>query len=167
MACRTALIAKWQLFRLSAPVARHLMGRSAFVDRLLERLRASNKAAVRLNLLRLVRGAYDAFGPTAAVPAHHGLMVRAVGDLARSDPAVLVRELAKDLAAGLSTNANPSASGRSGSRPPPSMARVARHAPDRQDASRTVSPAPRVPGGMFERLVKKNAVSHRRASSRS
>ncbi|KAL9030914.1 MAG: hypothetical protein Q9196_001022 [Gyalolechia fulgens] len=83
-----------KLLRLSPPVALSLAHPDLF-SRILQKL-SSNKAVVRLNLLRIVRSICDASDDQGTVIRRYGLM-DAVERLAEVDGAVLVRNLAGEL----------------------------------------------------------------------
>ncbi|KAL9596418.1 MAG: hypothetical protein Q9219_005802 [cf. Caloplaca sp. 3 TL-2023] len=83
-----------KLLRLSPPVALSLAHPDLF-SRILQKLN-SNKAVVRLNLLRIVRSICDASDDQGAVIRRYGLM-DAIDRLAEMDGAVLVRNMASEL----------------------------------------------------------------------
>lgn len=83
-----------KLLRLSPPVALSLAHSDLF-SRILQKLN-SNKAVVRLNLLRIIRSICDASDDPGAVIRRYGLM-EAVERLAEVDGAVLVRNMAGEL----------------------------------------------------------------------
>ncbi|KAL8835354.1 MAG: hypothetical protein Q9170_003343 [Blastenia crenularia] len=83
-----------KLLRLSPPVALSLAHPDLF-SRILQKLN-SNKAVVRLNLLRIVRSICDANDDQGAIIRRYGLM-DAIERLAEVDGAVLVRNMASEL----------------------------------------------------------------------
>ncbi|KAL9006425.1 MAG: hypothetical protein Q9188_000830 [Gyalolechia gomerana] len=83
-----------KLLRLSPPVALSLAHPDLF-SRILQKLN-SNKAVVRLNLLRIVRSICDASDDQGTIIRRYGLM-DAIERLAEVDGAVLVRNLAGEL----------------------------------------------------------------------
>lgn len=83
-----------KLLRLSPPVALSLAHPDLF-SRILQKL-SSNKAVVRLNLLRIVRSICDASDDQGTIIRRYGLM-DAIERLAEVDGAVLVRNLAGEL----------------------------------------------------------------------
>lgn len=83
-----------KLLRLSPPVAASLAHRSLF-ERSAVKLHAK-KPLVRLNLLRVIRSICDASVEQGALLTRFGLL-ESVEELAKHDPAILVREMANDL----------------------------------------------------------------------
>ena len=83
-----------KLLRLSPPIAMNLAHPELFV-RILQKLQ-SNKAVVRLNLLRIVRSICDASDEQGALISHYGLE-ESIQRLAENDGAVLVRNMAGEL----------------------------------------------------------------------
>lgn len=86
-----------KLLRLSPAIAASLANRSLF-ERSAVKLH-SKKALVRLNLLRVIRSICEASemqGDNGSLLQEYGLL-SAVSDLAKSDPAILVREMANEL----------------------------------------------------------------------
>ena len=83
-----------KLLRLSPPIARSLANPDLF-HRLLQKLQ-SNKAVVRLNLLRIIRSIYDASEEQGALMSRYGLE-ETIQRLAENDGAVLVRNMAGEL----------------------------------------------------------------------
>ena len=83
-----------KLLRLSPPVALSLAHPDLF-QRILKKL-TSNKAVVRLNLLRIVRSICDASDEQGALISRYGLE-DTIHRLAESDGAVLVRNMASEL----------------------------------------------------------------------
>lgn len=83
-----------KLLRLSPPIAASL-ARSPLFERCAVKLHAK-KPLVRLNLLRVVRSICDASDEQGALLTRYGLLA-SVEELARHDPAILVREMASDL----------------------------------------------------------------------
>lgn len=86
-----------QIMRASPAVAARLSSQPGFFARITERLsRAGGKAVVRLNLLRIVKLAFDAAPDRRAVASAPSL-APTVQRLAAEDPAVLVQRLAQEL----------------------------------------------------------------------
>lgn len=86
-----------KLLRLSPAIAASLANRSLF-ERSAVKLH-SKKALVRLNLLRVIRSICESSelqGDNGSLLQEYGLL-SAVSDLAKSDPAILVREMANEL----------------------------------------------------------------------
>ena len=83
-----------KLLRLSPPVAASLAQRSLF-ERSAIKLHAK-KPLVRLNLLRVIRSICDASEEQGALIRQYNLL-DSVADLAKTDQAILVREMANDL----------------------------------------------------------------------
>ncbi len=83
-----------KLLRLSPPIALSLAHPDLFF-RILQKLQ-SNKAVVRLNLLRIIRSICDASDEQGALISRYGLE-DAIQRLAESDGAVLVRNMAGEL----------------------------------------------------------------------
>ena len=83
-----------KLLRLSPPVAASL-ARAPLFERCAVKVHAK-KPLVRLNLLRVVRSICDASEEQGALLSRYGLL-SSVEELARHDPAILVREMASDL----------------------------------------------------------------------
>lgn len=83
-----------KLLRLSPPVALSLANAELF-RRILQKLQ-SNKAVVRLNLLRIIRSICDASDEQGGLISQYGL-VDAIQRLAEVDGAVLVRNMASEL----------------------------------------------------------------------
>ena len=83
-----------KLLRLSPPVALDLAHPDLF-HRILRKLQ-SNKAVVRLNLLRIIRSICDASEEQGALISRHGLE-DTIQRLAENDGAVLVRNMAGEL----------------------------------------------------------------------
>lgn len=83
-----------KLLRLSPPVALSLANADLFY-RILRKL-TSNKAVVRLNLLRIVRSICDASDEQGALISRYGLE-DTIHRLAENDGAVLVRNMASEL----------------------------------------------------------------------
>ncbi|SLM40936.1 cell division control protein 15 cdc15 [Lasallia pustulata] len=83
-----------KLLRLSPPVALSLANAELF-RRILQKLQ-SNKAVVRLNLLRIIRSICDASDEQGGLISQYGL-VDAIQRLAEVDGAVLVRNMAGEL----------------------------------------------------------------------
>ncbi|KAK0363681.1 Protein kinase of the Mitotic Exit Network [Friedmanniomyces endolithicus] len=83
-----------KLLRLSRDVAASLAQRTLF-ERCAVKLHAK-KPLVRLNLLRILRSICEAHEEQGSLMRQYGLL-ESVQDLAASDPAILVREMAKSL----------------------------------------------------------------------
>jgi hypothetical protein len=83
-----------KLLRLSPPVAASLAHRSLF-ERSAVKVHAK-KPLVRLNLLRVIRSICEASQEQGTLLIKYGLL-GSIQDLARHDPAILVREMANDL----------------------------------------------------------------------
>jgi hypothetical protein len=88
-----------KLTKLSGALTTALTRRPAFFERLTERLTHSDKAVVRLNVLRIIRVACEAVGG-GSVAAKYGV-AEIVERVSRDDGAVLVRELAREMGPGL------------------------------------------------------------------
>lgn len=86
-----------KLLRLSPPIAASL-ARGPLFERCAVKVHAK-KPLVRLNLLRVVRSICDASEEQGALLSRYGLLT-SVEELARHDPAILVREMASDLVRG-------------------------------------------------------------------
>jgi len=84
-----------KVLRLSPPIAASLATQRGLFERSAVKLHAK-KPLVRLNLLRVIRSICDASEGGGSLLARSGLR-DAVQDLARTDPAILVREMANDL----------------------------------------------------------------------
>ena len=83
-----------KLLRLSPQVAASLAREDLF-SRIVQKLH-HNKAAIRLNLLRIVRSICDASEEQAALLSRYHLLDE-IQDLEKNDPAVLVRNMAGEL----------------------------------------------------------------------
>ena len=83
-----------KLLRLSPPIAASLAHRSLF-ERSAVKVHAK-KPLVRVNLLRVIRSICEASQEQGALLIKYGLL-NSIQDLARHDPAILVREMANDL----------------------------------------------------------------------
>lgn len=97
-----------KLLRLSPPVALSLAHPDLF-HRILQKLQ-SNKAVVRLNLLRIIRSICDASDEQGALISRYGLEVT-ISRLAEHDGAVLVRNMASELIKSSEMNDKPGMSG--------------------------------------------------------
>ncbi|KAI0243485.1 Protein kinase of the Mitotic Exit Network, partial [Massospora cicadina] len=96
-----------KIIRLSPRLAQALAQRSKFIGKLLERLVGHPKALIRLNLLKILKSLLDQGLPKPAISAHFPLhptpsggrctIQSIVRSLAIDDPAILVREMAKEL----------------------------------------------------------------------
>ncbi|KYG49087.1 hypothetical protein M433DRAFT_150437 [Acidomyces richmondensis BFW] len=84
-----------KVLRLSPPIAASLGTQRGLFERSAVKLHAK-KPLVRLNLLRVIRSICDASEGGSSLFARSGLR-DVVQDLARTDPAILVREMANDL----------------------------------------------------------------------
>ena len=113
-----------KLLRLSPPVAASLAHRSLF-ERSAVKVHAK-KPLVRLNLLRVIRSICDASEEQGALMGKYGLL-DSIQELARHDPAILVREMANDLVKTSEMAAAPSAM---------------RYAGVRRSSSSTMTPPP-------------------------
>jgi hypothetical protein len=91
-----------KITRASTPVTIAISSKSQFFKRLLDRLTNHGKAVVRLNLLRILRGVCDIHPNKAILVDKYGLG-SVVEKLSREDGAVLVRELAREIAPTLET----------------------------------------------------------------
>ena len=114
-----------KLLRLSPPVALSLAHPDLF-HRILKKL-TSNKAVVRLNLLRIVRSICDASDEQGALIGRYGLE-DTIHRLAESDGAVLVRNMASELIKSSEMNDRLGMSG-------------TRHRPGRRSSSSTTPPS--------------------------
>ena len=88
-----------QLLRTSPAVSTRLATSSSFFKRIVDRLSrdaAGGKAVVRLNILRITKTVFDAL-PLAHRDKVVKILLVPVNQLAEGDPAILVKELAKDL----------------------------------------------------------------------
>lgn len=92
-----------KLLRLSPPIALSLADPDLFY-RILQKLQ-SNKAVVRLNLLRIIRSICDASDEQGALIDRYGL-TEAIHRLAENDGAVLVRNMAAELVKSSEMNDN-------------------------------------------------------------
>lgn len=102
-----------QLLRASTAVTARLAVQASFCDRIIERIARASKAVARLNLLRIVKISHESFllpssppsrssfDSSSASSAKRDSFVKAifpvVCKLAAEDPAILVKELAKEL----------------------------------------------------------------------
>ncbi|KAG9000575.1 hypothetical protein FRB90_011783 [Tulasnella sp. 427] len=84
-----------KLFRLSNDVAMSV-AKPEFFNRIIDRLRQTNKAMVKLNLLRVLRTVCDAHPDSALLVEKFGVMP-VVERLSQKDASVLVRELAREI----------------------------------------------------------------------
>lgn len=84
-----------KLLRLSPPIAASLAHRSLF-ERSAVKIQTAKKPLVRLNLLRVIRSICDASQEQGTLLMKYGLLSN-IQDLARHDPAILVREMANEL----------------------------------------------------------------------
>ena len=114
-----------KLLRLSPPVALSLAHPDLF-NRILRKLQ-SNKAVVRLNLLRIIRSICDANDEQGALITRYGL-TQTIKKLAENDGAVLVRNMAGELIKSSELNDNLSMSG-------------GRRRPSRSSSSSTTPPS--------------------------
>lgn len=92
-----------QVLRTSSAISSRLAQQSHFLKRIIDRLSRGGKAVVRLNLLRITKTVYDSL-PTltsSSSSSHRSkfitTMLEPVMQLASNDPAILVKELAKEL----------------------------------------------------------------------
>ena len=115
-----------KLLRLSPPVAASLAHRSLF-ERSAVKVNAK-KPLVRLNLLRVIRSICDASDEQGSLMGKYGLL-DSIQDLARHDPAILVREMANDLVRSSEMAAAP----------------AMRYAGVRRSSSSTMTPPPMIP----------------------
>ena len=84
-----------KLLRLSPPIAASLAHRSLF-ERSAVKVQTAKKPLVRLNLLRVLRSICDASQEQGTLLIKYSLLGN-IQDLARHDPAILVREMANEL----------------------------------------------------------------------
>lgn len=84
-----------KLFRLSNDVAMSV-AKPEFFNRIIDRLRQTNKAMVKLNMLRVLRAVCDAHPDSALLVEKFGVMP-VVERLSQKDASVLVRELAREI----------------------------------------------------------------------
>lgn len=94
-----------KIFRSSSKIAMAI-AKPEFFRRLIERLQNAGKAIVRLNLLRILRFVCDAHPDQALVVKKYG-MWDVVERLSQKDPAVMVRELAREILPSLSSGSPP------------------------------------------------------------
>jgi len=85
-----------KMVRLSTPVALAMAKLPSFFKRIIDRLGHHNKALVRRNLLRVIKTVCDAHPNRAMLVERYGLL-SVVEQLSKSDGAVLVRELAREI----------------------------------------------------------------------
>ncbi|MBW0466232.1 hypothetical protein O181_005947 [Austropuccinia psidii MF-1] len=85
-----------KLFRMSPSVGASLIAQPTFSRRLVDRLLCHSKAVVRLNLLRLTKAVFETANDKSSVLKTPGI-TSTINKMADSDPAILVRELAKEL----------------------------------------------------------------------
>ncbi|PFH54052.1 hypothetical protein AMATHDRAFT_53856 [Amanita thiersii Skay4041] len=85
-----------KLTRLSTPITVGIAKLPAFFKRIIDRLGHHSKALVRRNLLRILKGICDVHPNRATLVERYGLL-GVVERLSKSDGAVLVRELAREI----------------------------------------------------------------------
>lgn len=85
-----------KIFKLSDSVTFALGKHALFLKRLVERLQSCTKAVVKLNLLRICKATCDVLPNRQEVIQQYGLM-EIIEKLSREDPAILVREVAKEI----------------------------------------------------------------------
>ncbi|KAF4577422.1 hypothetical protein EYR36_005410 [Pleurotus pulmonarius] len=85
-----------KLTRLSSSLANLFAKSTAFFNRIIDRLSHHNKAVVRRNLLRILKGVCDVHPNRGMIVERYGLY-EVVERLSRTDGAVLVRELAREI----------------------------------------------------------------------
>ena len=95
-----------KIFRISTGVGIGI-AKSQFFKRLIDKL-SSNKAVVRLNLLRILRTVCDVHPNRAVLVERYGIY-DIVAKLSQEDSAVLVRELAREIVPTLAPALKPSA----------------------------------------------------------
>lgn len=87
-----------KILRTSGGLCLHLAGQESFLVRLVDRLSSHAKAVVRLNLLRITKVLYESTSIAARDRiARTPKVIPTIRQLADGDPAILVRELAKEL----------------------------------------------------------------------
>ncbi|KAL8290145.1 hypothetical protein RQP46_003084 [Phenoliferia psychrophenolica] len=86
-----------KLLRTSTAVASKLAVQSAFFKRIIDRLSRGGKAVVRLNLLRITKTVFDSLSDRREKVIKIPNLVTTVAALAQDDPAILVKEMAKEL----------------------------------------------------------------------
>lgn len=121
-----------KLLRLSPPIASSLAHPDLF-SRTVLKLR-TKKALVRLNLLRIIRSICDASDEDGALIRTYGLQ-DSITEAAKTDPAILVREMASDLLKSSELNASRAAHARNG------LDAAAKLRPLRRSSSSTMIPA--------------------------
>lgn len=84
-----------KLFRLSNDVAMSV-AKPEFFNRIIDRIRQTNKAMVKLNLLRVLRAVCDAHPDSALLVEKFGVMP-VVERLSQKDASVLVQQLAREI----------------------------------------------------------------------
>ncbi|KAF8333555.1 uncharacterized protein EI90DRAFT_3145216 [Cantharellus anzutake] len=93
-----------KIFRISSSITLAISASPKFLKKLVERLN-HNKAIVRLNLLRILRAICDTSQDKQALVQRYGFH-NAVQKLSQNDGAVLVRELAREIAPALMPNSS-------------------------------------------------------------
>lgn len=78
-------------------MAAKLAVQSAFFKRIIDRLSRGGKAVVRLNLLRITKTVFDSLSDRREKVIKIPNLVQTVAALAQDDPAILVKEMAKEL----------------------------------------------------------------------
>ncbi|KAM0746355.1 kinase-like protein [Meredithblackwellia eburnea MCA 4105] len=86
-----------KLLRTSTVIASKLGVQSAFWRRIIDRLTRGGKAVVRLNLLRITKTVFDSLADRRDKVVRIPHLATTVAALAEEDPAILVKELAKEL----------------------------------------------------------------------
>ncbi|SCV70676.1 BQ2448_3438 [Microbotryum intermedium] len=87
-----------KILRTSTPLAAKLAAQNGFWKRIIDRLARTSKTIARLNLLRLAKTAWEALSIDRSERERAaGILGPAVARLAEHDPAILVKELAKEL----------------------------------------------------------------------
>lgn len=85
-----------KIFRMSNSITLALGKQSLFLKRLTDRLQNSTKAIVRLNLLRISKAICDSHPDVQLLMREFGL-VQMIESLSHYDPAILVKELAREI----------------------------------------------------------------------
>ncbi|MCO5555692.1 hypothetical protein L7F22_009237 [Adiantum nelumboides] len=85
-----------KIFRMSNSITLALGKQSLFLKRLTDRLQSSTKAIVRLNLLRISKAICDSHPDVQLLMREFGL-VQMIETLSHNDPAILVKELAREI----------------------------------------------------------------------
>ena len=100
-AARSATHNLLQILRISSSLTIRLASHPSFFKRIIDRLARGGKAVTRLNLLKILKTSLESLAMTKLKreqSENHEQLILVVGQIAEADQAILVRQLAKELA---------------------------------------------------------------------